>query len=152
MKNQRKICGTCRFNRPVREWISKHHVKVNRCDNQNSENRGSPTFYDHEGCNDWEGKMASERMSDLISRQAAIDAINKAVTKEAARWSVKELPSEPVGNTEQLRPKGRWIIDGHHIECDQCGIYFCNSDREGDALPRNFCPNCGAEMGGAKNE
>ena len=41
-------------------------------------------------------------MSDLISRQAAIDAINKAVTKEAARWSVKELPSEPVGNSEQL--------------------------------------------------
>ena len=32
-------------------------------------------------------------MDDLINRQAAIDAINKAVTKEVARWSVKELPS-----------------------------------------------------------
>ncbi len=32
-------------------------------------------------------------MDDLIRRLAAIDAINKAVTKEAARWSVKELPS-----------------------------------------------------------
>ena len=30
---------------------------------------------------------------DLISRQAAIDAINRAATKEAARWSVEELPS-----------------------------------------------------------
>jgi len=39
----------------------------------------------------------TERMSnmenDTISRQAAIDAINRAVTKEAARWSVEELPS-----------------------------------------------------------
>ena len=32
-------------------------------------------------------------MSDLISRQAAIDVINRAVTKEAARWSVEQLPS-----------------------------------------------------------
>lgn len=31
-------------------------------------------------------------MDDLISRQAAIDAVEKAVTKEAARWSIKELP------------------------------------------------------------
>ncbi len=44
------------------------------------------------------------------------------------------------------RPIGKWFIDGHHIVCDQCGIYFCNSDREGDTLPRNFCPNCGARM------
>ena len=33
------------------------------------------------------------RMSDLISRQAAIDVINRAVTKEAARWGVEELLS-----------------------------------------------------------
>ena len=32
-------------------------------------------------------------MSDLISRQAAIDVINRAVTKEAARWGVEELLS-----------------------------------------------------------
>ena len=30
---------------------------------------------------------------DTISRQAAIDAINRAVTKEAARWSVEGLSS-----------------------------------------------------------
>ena len=37
--------------------------------------------------------MRGETMDDLISRQAAIDAINRAVTKEAARWSVEALPS-----------------------------------------------------------
>lgn len=44
------------------------------------------------------------------------------------------------------RKKGKWIIDGHHINCDQCGMYMCNTDREGDKFPINFCPNCGAEM------
>ena len=42
-------------------------------------------------------KRTEERVEthacDCISRQAAIDAINRAVTKEAARWSVEELPS-----------------------------------------------------------
>lgn len=32
-------------------------------------------------------------MSDLIDRQAAIDCVNRAVTQEAARWAIKELPS-----------------------------------------------------------
>ena len=32
-------------------------------------------------------------MDDYISRQAAIEAINRAVTKEAARRSVEGLPS-----------------------------------------------------------
>ena len=40
-------------------------------------------------------------MSDLIDRQAAIDVINRAVTKEAARWSVEELSSaQPEERTE----------------------------------------------------
>ena len=39
-----------------------------------------------------------------------------------------------------------WIIDGHHIQCSKCGETMCNTDREGDPIPRNFCPNCGARM------
>ncbi len=31
--------------------------------------------------------------ADTISRQKTIDLINRAVTKEAARWGVEELPS-----------------------------------------------------------
>jgi hypothetical protein len=44
------------------------------------------------------------------------------------------------------RPKGRWIIDGHHIRCNRCNESICNTDREGDKIPDNFCPNCGANM------
>lgn len=44
------------------------------------------------------------------------------------------------------RPHGEWIIDGHHIRCNRCNEYICNTDREGNKIPDNFCSNCGADM------
>ena len=44
------------------------------------------------------------------------------------------------------RPQGEWIIDGHHRRCKKCGEYFCIADSEGNEIPSNFCPNCGARM------
>lgn len=44
------------------------------------------------------------------------------------------------------RKVGKWIIDGHHIKCSSCGVSMCNTDREGDKIPREFCPACGAKM------
>lgn len=44
------------------------------------------------------------------------------------------------------RPQGEWIIDGHHRRCKKCGEYFCMADIEGNEIPSNFCPNCGAKM------
>jgi hypothetical protein len=41
---------------------------------------------------------------------------------------------------------GHWIIDGHHIECDQCGSSMCRLDEEGDPIPTDFCPSCGVPM------
>ena len=46
------------------------------------------------------------------------------------------------------RPKGEWVIDGHHRRCKKCGEYFCMADSEGNEIPSNFCPNCGADMRG----
>lgn len=33
--------------------------------------------------------------------------------------------------------------DGHHVRCLNCGEYWCDTDREGNPFPMNFCPNCG---------
>ena len=40
----------------------------------------------------------------------------------------------------------RWERDGHHIRCSLCGMLMCDKDREGDPIPSNFCPGCGADM------
>ena len=86
-------------------------------------------------------------MSDLISRQAAIDSLLKVGdwyvgrgNDEAGRGVAQcqrviyELPSAE-------RPKGKWLP--YNIK--DC-LYYCSNC---NALPTNrtkFCPNCGAEM------
>jgi len=128
-----------------------------------------------DGLND--GIQEVNRMGDYISRRAAIDAINRAVTKEAARWSVEELPSaqpEPpeecercmMEHTDEMekleaelamaQPKrGRWIsadaiFGGVPFYCSECGE---NTRDTVMGKPRwNFCPNCGADMRGGQNE
>ena len=54
---------------------------------------------------------------------------------------VTRLLSLPSAQPE--RPKGEWIHQAKfsRIECDQCGKVFRNS-----FAPKNFCPNCGADM------
>lgn len=54
---------------------------------------------------------------------------------------------ESISKTLEQEPrKGKWIIDGHHRRCPECGEYFCIKDAEGNEIPNSFCPNCGAYM------
>ena len=116
---------------------------------------------------------AEAKNTDLISRQAAIDAVEKAVFKGVAKSAIESLPpveperpkttetmmvdGEPVeidplsyevgythGQTE--RPKGKWlkVPDRETVyACDQCG---CEPYYFGDINTIKFCPNCGAKM------
>ena len=105
-------------------------------------------------------------MSDLISRQSAIDALWKerqqlddymdeflkkgltalrAGTKaernriEEDIYIIKELPS-----TQAERKSGRWIEEPNcWYRCSQCGKHFTSILGH---MGYNFCPNCGAEM------
>ena len=85
-------------------------------------------------------------MDDLISRQAAIDAL----------YSVDEYNSRSVKAIKQLPPiqpkRGRWhYSDGKPariglsfgVICDQCGTEseYCT----------NFCGECGADMRGEQD-
>ena len=84
--------------------------------------------------------------TDLISRTQAIEVVQNRhmmLSKEKVLLinDLEKLPS--------AQPKrGKWIRDGHHIRCDKCGMYMCDTDREGDRIPTEFCPSCGAKMEG----
>lgn len=79
-------------------------------------------------------------MTDLISRQAAIDALGDAHFKNYgnAIMVIQVLPSA-------YPKKGKWIEKStggwHFYRCSECG------DVEWDA-PNNYCPYCGADMRG----
>lgn len=83
-------------------------------------------------------------MTDYIDRQAAIDAINRAVTKEVARWSIEELPSTEVEPVKH----GRWepVTNGRGgHECSICHSY-APSYKNGEEHLSPYCSNCGAKM------
>lgn len=110
-------------------------------------------------------------MDDLISRQAAIDAIVEITYDQTALhhgwidpWyavnRLEYLPTaEPRTNEEAFEEgytkaqmelkeayaprKGRWMDYCGDLKCDQCG---CEADLFGIRGEWWYCPNCGAEM------
>ena len=103
-------------------------------------------------------------MSDLISRQAAIDVLTKdkialihiinrmsGHEKEFDRfmgqrnqvdcdiYAIKQLPS-----AQPEQRKGKWK--------DFWGSYQCSCCNMTNAYEDNFCPNCGADMRGDKHK
>ena len=110
-------------------------------------------------------------MSDLISRQAALKALEWHWAGKAAIDAIKNLPSaEPekmlvaevklskdqiqdaVNNAveeikaemELKRRKGKWIHDNPNtFRCSKCNKYL---DIGCGNMKMNYCPNCGADM------
>ena len=106
---------------------------------------------------------------DLISRQAAIDALaigeellNRILDdmdvvgndREKYEWGLgliqsyiadmKELPT-----AQPERKKGKWVREkcrGLMYKCSACGNYLDFRGVNAGRGNANFCPNCGAEM------
>ena len=108
--------------------------------------------------------------SDLISRQAAIDALNKQIQqcrKALGSLSLSDVDKHAVevkmaslrayrGMLENLPPaqpepqEGHWIRTdcGLDVECkcSKCGYRDFVAPRDEYWFKRNYCPNCGAKM------
>lgn len=93
--------------------------------------------------------MENGKMNDLISRQAAIDAVLSVIPyddywKEQIEKVVNKLPSA------QPERKGRWIkLDMHaHLanhKCTACGQECYVPTCMGEPM-YTYCPHCGAKM------
>ena len=95
---------------------------------------------------------------DLISREAAIDALSRCqtylfdtrdtdrkISLEDAEYVIEKLPA-----AQPERNKGKWINEG--VQCSiRCNNPLCNFHYIGYLGDYNFCPNCGADMRGEQN-
>lgn len=94
-------------------------------------------------------------MSDLINRQAVINAIaNTIVNGESLGYGLaEEIVSEitSVENKGEDRPKGHWIYPSYPNNypymwksiCSNCNTGFPTINKD-----YKYCPNCGADMRG----
>lgn len=95
-------------------------------------------------------------MDDLISRQAAIDNLERY--RELFSWDdgdrerailsrvIKELQSMP-----SAEKKGKWIPQDHNYKYGNVStcLYFapvCSECGNSGDFNMNYCPNCGARM------
>ena len=97
-------------------------------------------------------------MNDLISRQAAIDAVRATLLAWSymPKWRDNKI-IEAVKRLPPIQPKrGRWIkLDMHRGMAD----HKCTACKQECYVPTcmgepmyAFCPNCGADMRGEQNE
>lgn len=90
-------------------------------------------------------------MSDLISRSALIEAMEKKydVAKEKAFYSVGLSQGFIVCEElikEQPTVEAREVVHGEWKYRKLWGFYTCSECNHGSKTQDNFCPNCGADM------
>ena len=91
-------------------------------------------------------------MDDLISRQAAIDALHMHLMYRMGTDSNKKRLDEWINNLPSAQPernRGYWIeVDDHYNRisgrCSVCG--WESHMYEDDVVGMDFCPNCGARL------
>jgi rubrerythrin len=94
-------------------------------------------------------------MNDLISRQAAIDAVKAYLgdyeISRTVQCRLRLLPSA------QPEPhEGHWIkhidpFDGEQYECSECGVLWEFNDGTPEDNEAFYCPKCGTKMKGEQD-
>lgn len=73
----------------------------------------------------------------------------RVIMEEDFKRAIRAIPEGAIVDLEPVR-HGRWGKSGPLLGCDQCGeIYSQLGGNAGKSW--NYCPNCGAKMGGDRN-
>ena len=93
-------------------------------------------------------------MSDYIKREDAINVFDWGMPDADVKCgiaiqNINDIPSADV--RENVR--GEWITTylDHVAMGERPKILYCSVCNQCIAYPTNYCPNCGAEMGGDNN-
>lgn len=94
---------------------------------------------------------------DMFCEYDIIGMVDNAPTVEGEiEILTKEAYSDLCLRASRERPHGEWFITDsypHRVYCNKCFKTYAQENwevwKEG-SLPRNFCPNCGADMGGGR--
>lgn len=86
-------------------------------------------------------------MSDLISKQAVIDAIQKLnIPEDMCVFEIISHIEVAIATLPSVENKGEWI--SQYDEDGKTGWYECSCCHSERAFNTNFCPDCGADMRG----
>ena len=100
-------------------------------------------------------------MGDLISRKWLVECVNEGWIKfdtEKDENRFIHLVRDIAPPAEPERKTGKWQITSaypHNVYCSVCHKKFAQTHWavwEDGSLPRDFCPNCGADMRGEHDE
>ena len=104
-----------------------------------------------------DGARSTAQSTNLIDRQAAIDAVNNAFDRETlltgfarsiAVRVIRDMPSAQPEPQEGHWIEGKIYRDVIECNCSECGQLMTTAA----SVRMNYCPNCGARMKGAKHE
>lgn len=86
-------------------------------------------------------------MSDLIDRQAAIDAFERfihelGINDEPHNYGEMALSKDNVPSVKSKHQTGKWCIDDRYTTYK----YYCSVCKLCHRAMYDFCPTCGADM------
>lgn len=94
-------------------------------------------------------------MDDLISRQAAIDAVSKACFELRGVFGRCEDALKTLPSAQPEQKKGKWVESIRQVGTklhpdypDYYSVFYCTSCLETNDKTTKYCPNCGARMDG----
>lgn len=81
-------------------------------------------------------------MTDYISREAVLELVEP----DARPFLAERINAVPAADVRVVK-RGKWIPK-HHDDGDgiEYALFHCSVCDDMMARPRNFCPNCGADM------